>query len=134
MHKIILSIRQLRGVGAFKVSTCLLIVFLMTLGVYVATMPLTSYALGNMNDKLLHVLVFFGFAMLMDLAITRKPSWFWKGVPLVFYGGMIEVLQSMTEFRSFELADIAADILGVFSYFLTKFLLKKRSVLINKLS
>lgn len=132
MYKIISKIRGYSERGAFKVSTRLLMVFLMTLGSYVATIPLEFPAMPAMNDKIIHVVVFFGFAMLMDLSTTRKLFWLWKGGPLIIYGIFIEVLQNMTEFRSFELADIFADMLGVLSYFVLKVLLKKLDGLVDK--
>lgn len=132
MHKIILKIRELREQGAFKVSTRFLIVLLMALGLFVATMPLNASSIHNINDKLIHVLVFFGFAMLMDLTTDRKPSWLWKVLPLVGYGVIIEILQNMTDYRSFELADILADMIGVFSYFTLKALFKKLDRMIDK--
>lgn len=124
MHKIILKIRELRNQGAFKASTRLVIVLLMSIGLYVGTMPLSAPSLGGFNDKLIHLFVFFSFAMLMDLSTSRKPSWLWKGLPLLFYGVLIEVMQSMTAYRSFELADIAANMLGILAYFVIKKLLK----------
>ncbi len=125
MHKLIQLVRELRQKGAFKVSTRLLLFFLMVLGLWAATMPLNDMSLPQINDKLVHVVVFFFFAVLADLVTARKPFWLWKGLPLVGYGLLIEVSQSFTDYRSFELADLAADTVGIVLYFLLKYRLKR---------
>lgn len=125
MHELILTIRHLRNVGVFKVSSRLLLVLLMVVGLWVATAPADQLRLPSMNDKLIHMFVFFAFAMLADLAISRKPFWFWKGVPLVIYGALIEVVQFYTPNRSFEVADWMADLFGVVLYYSLKYTLRK---------
>ena len=126
MHELILLVRHLRNVGAFKVSTRLLLVLLMVAGLWVATAPAEQIHLPNMNDKFIHMFVFFAFAMLADLAISRRPFWFWKGMPLIIYGALIELLQFYTPNRSFEIADWVADLCGVALYYGIKYSLRKR--------
>ncbi|MEE9303494.1 MAG: VanZ family protein [Thiotrichaceae bacterium] len=128
MHKLITFVRELRQQGAFKISTRLLLIFLMVLGLWVATMPLTGYALPKVNDKLVHLVVFFGFALLTDLATARKPFWLWKGLPLLCYGAFIEILQNFTVHRSFELADLAADAGGIVLYYMLKYWLRESAM------
>ncbi len=123
MYKLISIVRELRQNGAFKVSTRLLVVFLMVLGLWVATMPLSG-VVPKVNDKLIHIVVFFCFAVLMDLTTSRRPFWLWKGIPLLCYGVLIEVSQSFTAYRSFELADIAADATGIIIYYSIKYWLR----------
>ena len=74
----------------------------------------------SVNDKLIHVVVFFGFALLMDMASSRNPFWLWKGLPLLIYGGGIEIAQYFTEFRSFSIADWFADFAGILLYYIIK--------------
>ena len=124
MYKLILFVRELRQKGVFKVSTRLLLVLLMVLGLWVATTPLTGYVLPKLNDKLVHMVVFFGFALLSDLATARKPFWLWKGIPLLCYGALVEILQNFTAYRSFELADIIADAAGIILYYSVKYWLR----------
>jgi VanZ family protein len=73
----------------------------------------------------------FGVALLLDLATSRSPFWVWKGLPLLIYGGGIEVAQYFTEFRSFSLADWFADFAGILLYYIAKSIIvywdKKRS-------
>ncbi len=124
MYKLISFVRELRLIGAFKVSTRLLLVFLMVLGLWVSTMPLSEYALPEVNDKLVHIFAFFCFALLTDLVTARKPFWLWKGLPLLCYGALIEILQYFTESRSFELADLAADGIGIILYYTVKYAIR----------
>ncbi len=120
MHNLITLVRHLRRIVAFKVSTRAVVLTLMILGVWVATVKLELPPDLSVNDKLIHVVVFFGFALLMDLAISRNPFWLWKGLPLLIYGGGIEIAQYFTEFRSFSIADWFADFAGILLYFIIK--------------
>ena len=92
----------------------------MILGVWVATVKLDFPPDLSVNDKLIHAVVFFGFALLMDLATSRNPFWLWKGLPLLIYGGGIEIAQYFTEFRSFSIADWFADFAGILLYYIVK--------------
>jgi len=74
----------------------------------------------ELNDKVIHIIVFFGFAVLIDLAISRHPFWLWKGLPLLIYGAIIEVMQYFSPDRSFSLLDWLADFTGILLYFLIK--------------
>ncbi len=129
MHRLILWVRQLRGIPFFKVSTRTLVVFLMIAGAWVATRTLDFPETIELNDKVKHFIVFFGFSVLMDLAISRHPFWLWKGLPLLMYGAIIEIMQYFSPERSFSLFDWAADFFGILLYFLIKaFLLWRESI------
>ena len=123
MHKIILLVRQLRRITFFKFSTRMLVVFLMVLGAWVATRTLDFPEAIELNDKVKHFIVFFGFAVLMDLAISRHPFWLWKGLPLLIYGAIIELMQYFSPERSFSLLDWLADFSGILLYFILKIIL-----------
>ena len=131
MHQLVLLFRQLRRIALFKVSTRVLVITLMLLGIWVATKKLDFPADVNINDKLIHAVVFFGFAFLVDLSSSRKPFWLWKGLPLFAYGVGIEVMQYFTPFRSFSVMDMVADFAGIFIYFMLKvtvlFIVKRNS-------
>ncbi len=120
MQQFIQLVRQLRRIALFKVSTRAVVITLMILGVWVATKKLDFPSDVNINDKLIHAIVFFGFAFLIDLASSRKPFWLWKGLPLLAYGIGIEVMQYFTPFRSFSVMDMVADFAGILIYFLLK--------------
>lgn len=120
IQQVVFLVRQLRHIVAFKVTVRVMVITLMLLGVWVATKKLDFPSGVSVNDKLIHILVFFGFAFLMDLASARKPFWLWKGLPLLVYGVGIEVLQYFTPFRSFSVMDMVADCGGILVYFLLK--------------
>ena len=120
MEQIVVLVRQLRRIALFKISMRMLVITLMLLGIWVATKKLEFPPDVNINDKLIHIVVFFGFAVLVDLSSSRKPFWLWKGLPLLSYGIGIEVLQYLTPFRSFSIMDMLADFVGIFVYFLLK--------------
>lgn len=112
--------RQLRRIAVFKVSTRMIVIFLMVLGAWVATKKLNIPPTLALNDKAIHVIVFFGFSVLMDLVTARHPYWLWKGLPLALYGLMIEVLQYFSPDRTFSLLDWVADVFGILLYFMVK--------------
>lgn len=120
MHNLITLVRHLRRIAAFKISTRVVVITLMILGAWVATVKLDFPHNVDVNDKVIHAVVFFGFALLMDLATSRNPFWLWKGFPLLIYGGGIEIAQYFSEFRSFSIADWFADFCGILLYFIVK--------------
>ena len=120
MHHLITVVRHLRRIAAFEISTRTLIIILMVTGAWVATRKLEFPELLSVSDKVIHVFVFFCFAVLMDLATERHPFWLWKGLPLLVYGAGIEILQYFSPDRSFSVLDWLADFLGIFLYFLLK--------------
>ena len=120
MNQLVSLVRNLRRIALFKVSTRTVVVTLMLLGIWVASKKLDFPAEVQLNDKLIHVVVFFGFALLVDLSSSRKPFWLWKGLPLMVYGVGIEVMQYFMPDRSFSVADMVADFAGILIYFLLK--------------
>lgn len=120
MKQLVLLVRNLRHIVAFKVSTRMVVITLMLLGIWVATEKLDFPPEVDINDKVIHVIVFFGFAVLIDLASSREPFWLWKGLPLLSYGVGVEVMQYFTPFRSFSVLDMVADFAGILIYYLLK--------------
>jgi len=92
----------------------------MVAGAKVATVPLNFPENIQLNDKLIHLVVFFGFALIIDLVTSREPFWLWKALPLIVYGFGIEVLQYFSPDRSFSLMDGLADMAGVLLYWFAK--------------
>ncbi|HIQ15292.1 MAG TPA: VanZ family protein [Leucothrix sp.] len=123
MHHLIILVRHLRRIAAFEISTRTLVIFLMVLGAWVATQKLELPPTFSLNDKVTHIVVFFGFSVLMDLAIDRHPFWLWKGLPLLIYGAGIEILQYFSPDRMFSMLDWLADFFGIFLYFLLKIII-----------
>jgi VanZ family protein len=120
MHNLILWVRHLRRILLFKVSVRSLVIILMVVGAWVATITLDFPDEIDINDYFKHAIVFFGFSVLMDLAISRHPFWLYKGLPLLIYGIIIEVMQYFSPDRSFSLLDWMADFSGILLYFLIK--------------
>jgi len=120
MHHLITFVRHLRHIAAFEISTRSLVIFLMVLGAWVATRQLEFPEIFAVSDKVIHAVVFFGFAVLMDLATDRHPFWLWKGLPLLIYGAVIEILQYYSPDRTFSVFDWLADFSGVLLYYLLK--------------
>ena len=120
LHRLILLVRHLRSVVFFKKSIRFLLVFLMFSGAWVATRKLDIPSTYQLSDKLVHVIVFLGFAVLIDLSSSRKPFLLWKGLPLLIYGMCIEIMQYFTPERSFSMFDWGADLAGILLYLITK--------------
>ena len=120
MHKLILWVRHLRRIAFFKISTRTIVIALMVIGAWVATHTLNIPLDSFISDKVIHAVVFFGFAVLMDLAISRHPFWLWKGFPLLIYGAIIEIMQYFSPERSFSVLDWLADFSGILLYFMVK--------------
>lgn len=80
-------------------------------------MPLHGIDLGNGKDKIVHALVFCGFAFLLDIT-TPRSFWLWKLPLLLSYGACIEIFQALTPWRSFSIADFVADATGILLYWL----------------
>jgi len=120
VHRGIVWVRYFRRIKPVKYSFFAVLVLLMVAGIKVATMPLEFPESLQLNDKVIHIIVFFGFAVLVDLVSSREPFWLWKALPLIIYGVGIEVLQYFSPDRSFSVLDAMADVGGVLLYWLLK--------------
>lgn len=120
IHKLVVWVRYLRRIKIVKYSVFVFLLLLMLLGVRVATMPLNFPESLQLNDKVIHAIVFFGFAFILDVVTSREPFWLWKASPLIIYGFGIEVLQYFSPDRSFSLLDAVADAVGVLLYWSLK--------------
>lgn len=123
IHTLIIWVRHLRKIAAFKVSTRTAVIILMLIGSWVATINLDIPVEDMLGDKLIHIIVFFGFAFLMDLSTSKEPFWLWKVLPLFMYGVFVEIIQYFTPDRTFSLLDMVADLTGIVLYFCLKFIL-----------
>jgi len=66
----------------------------------------------KMSDKVLHILGFLGLATWFSGQFPRGSYWR-LAVGLIAFGGLIEVLQGMTDYRNAEWLDLSADGLGI---------------------
>ncbi len=89
---------------------------LLALGLVVALshspLPVADLA----NDKIQHATAFFIFAALFHLAWPRS-FWLFVFAPLLAYGGLIEIFQGMTTWRSMSWGDVVADATGLLLYY-----------------
>jgi LPXTG-motif cell wall-anchored protein len=85
--------------------TCALAILILSLVPVTPELPTTGW------DKSNHFLGFFVLTMLGLAAYPRRPVIVLAG--LLLYGGLIEILQAFTTYRSAELADLMADGIGV---------------------
>ena len=120
MRRLILFIQSVRGIVFVRYSVRCLYICLIILGAWVATHEVQASSEYEISDKLIHGVVFFGFAVLADFSSLHPSFWRWKGVPLLIYGACIEIMQYFTPERSFSLLDWWADFLGVLLYFAMK--------------
>ena len=90
---------------------------LLAVGLMVAALPSMPEVNVSNADKYMHLLAFFGFAFLLDISDTRS-FWRYKVPILLGYGALIEVMQALLPWRSFDPLDWVADALGVLAYWL----------------
>ena len=67
---------------------------------------------GSVNDKIEHAIAYAGL-MVWFGGMFRRASQLWVGVALVALGGALELLQGLTPTRTPDIADLAADSVGV---------------------
>jgi VanZ family protein len=104
-----------------------LFLLLLGIGLIFALMPSPDTGV-QVNDKFMHTMAFFGYAILLEMASHRD---FWRfQVPLLLsYGALIEVLQFFMPWRTFSLLDFAADACGLVLYWLLfRVILKVKAV------
>ncbi|MBY6187031.1 VanZ family protein [Marinobacter hydrocarbonoclasticus] len=77
----------------------------------------------NHFDKVGHLGAFFGLAALLQLATNWRPLT--QLTLLLVYAAAIEVVQAQLPYRSAEIADLIADMLGALSFHLILFLLRR---------
>lgn len=111
---------------------------LFPLSLWIALIPIDQYVPSTaFSDKILHFLVFFGFSVLLHIALQKPQSfWYKNGLPLIGYGFLIEILQSFTQYRFFSIWDGLADALGIIMFWIILKLCQRttlnESLIINK--
>lgn len=76
-------------------------------------MPLSGVPVAKLfSDKAAHLLAYMTL-MLWFGSVVRPGSRGWVFAGLLVYGGVIELLQSMTAYRAMEFADLVADAAGL---------------------
>ena len=81
--------------------------------VVVAVISLVPVSGGAGHDKLAHVLSYLVLSSWFSL-IAARPALLWRVfIALIAYGMLMEFLQGLTDYRSFEFADAVANSVGV---------------------
>lgn len=97
---------------AFRVALAVALVITM----YLATAQQEPSVIDNLNDKVNHVLAFYVLAFLADYSAPKLRFNLSKGLTILGYGLLIEVIQYFLPYREFSLLDLAADGVGVAAY------------------
>ena len=77
--------------------------------------PITTAAIFDL-DKLNHLAAFMVLALLLDYSFPLSERFWLKWLPLLGFGGLIELLQLLGGHRLFEWGDILADASGLIVY------------------
>ena len=96
---------------------------------YLTTASLSGTFIGNINDKLSHFLAFYTLAFLIDFSFPKNEFGYLKFFELLFYGLLIEIIQSVIPYRSFSLYDLLANATGLLAYKFSIPLIKEFSFL-----
>jgi hypothetical protein len=90
----------------------------LVLGTGMALMDGSDAITGGINDKLLHFAGFAALAFLVDYSLpgSRSAYWRWQLPLLLFYGGLIEIVQGFLPHRSADLLDLLANAAGLIAY------------------
>lgn len=96
----------------FRVALTLALVVTM----YLATTQQEFPVIDDINDKVTHVLAFYVLALLADYSSPTVKFNLGKGLTILGYGLLIEVIQYFLPYREFSLLDLAADGSGVVAY------------------
>ena len=96
---------QRRKYFRWAFAACLAVVMVLAL-MPVGPMPSIGW------DKANHALAFAVLAMLGRTAYPQQGARIWLG--LLAYGGLIELLQGLTDYRSADWLDVVADGVGLF--------------------
>ncbi len=78
----------------------------------VAALSLMPMPSTGVNDKLSHLVTYFGLAGWFGLLAGNRSALAWTLAAVIAYGGLIELLQAMTSYRQAEWADMLANSLG----------------------
>ena len=97
---------------AFRVALAVTLVMTM----YLATAQQEPSVIDNLNDKVNHVLAFYVLAFLADYSAPKLRFNLSKGLTILGYGLLIEVIQYFLPYRQFSLLDLAADGIGIAAY------------------
>ena len=85
---------------------------------FFATVPLEILKLLPNNDKIIHIVIFFILAILVDYSFPETRFGFKSSLFLFSFGLLIEVIQYFIPSKHFSLYDLGADCIGLAIYWL----------------
>lgn len=105
-----------------------LLAFALVAVVLASAAPIPALADVDHIDKVEHLAAFFVLAFLLDRSAPgpRINYWQWQLPVLVGYGAGIELMQKLLPYRTFDLLDLLADVLGLLLYGLVRPLINPR--------
>ncbi len=83
---------------------------LLVLVAVLSLMPVPEGITGN--DKIAHIFIYAFLSSWFSLIVIRRESLWWVLIGLIAYGSLMEFLQSLTDYRSAEIADAIANSMG----------------------
>jgi len=86
---------------------------------YLATTQQNFAVIDDANDKVKHILAFYVLAFLADYSTPNIRFNLNKGLLVLAYGLLIEVIQYFLPYRECSLFDLAADGFGIATYVLS---------------
>ncbi|MGK0501183.1 MAG: VanZ family protein [Oceanicoccus sp.] len=96
-------------------SRCCLVVAFLAITL-LALSPQDKVIIDAGWDKANHAVAFFVLLLLLDLSLPNSEIWRRKVLPLLIYGVLIEVLQSLTVGRYSSALDVLANAVGLLLY------------------
>jgi VanZ family protein len=87
---------------------------------YLATTRQAFPVIDGVNDKVKHVFAFYVLTLLADYSTPKIRFSLSKGLAILSYGLLIEVVQHFLPYRTFSLFDLAADGIGITAYALSQ--------------
>ena len=101
----------------------------LTVTMYLATTQQEFPVIDEINDKVTHVLAFYVLALLADYSSPKVKFNLGKGLTILGYGLLIEVIQYFLPYREFSLLDLAADGVGIATYVVSQPVLSRIYIL-----
>lgn len=99
----------------FRVTLVAILIVIM----YLATSQQEFSIIDDTNDKVKHILAFYVLSFLADYSVPGVKFKLGKGLAILGYGLLIEVIQYFLPYREFSLFDLAADAIGITAYVLS---------------
>ncbi|MBL4607293.1 MAG: VanZ family protein [Pseudomonadales bacterium] len=105
--------------NAFRLLLFICVVIIFFLATTSTSIPVVSHS----NDKINHIMAFLTLTFFADMSTGREVTKRIKKITitLILYGLLIEIVQWQLPYRSFSIADLAADLFAISSYWALAF-------------